>query len=147
MASGRTAPKIADRAHGAEADDKAGEDLESDVTGQHVGEQTNRQADRTGQERDDLDHAVTSGISAAGTPLGTNSFRNFSAVTIEAVDDHGQDHQHRKRERHDDVAGDGEEIREHPEEVGDKHKHEQGKTRAGRNASRLSLSHLAACLR
>src|SRR5690606_13680248 len=44
----------ADEAERAERHHEAGEHLERDVTRQHVGEQTDRQADRPRQERQDL---------------------------------------------------------------------------------------------
>src|SRR5262249_50394065 len=53
---GQDAADPADSAEaGAEQDDEAGEHLQRDVSGQHVGEQTHAMRDRAGDEGEDLD--------------------------------------------------------------------------------------------
>ena len=115
----------ADRAERADSDvDEAREHLQRDVAGQHVGEETNGQADRPRQERDHLDQHDQRHQDARHA-LRHEQLQEAEAVLHEAVDDDRADHQQRQREGDDDVAGDGEEIGEQAEQVGDQHEHEQ----------------------
>src|SRR5690606_17768087 len=114
---------------------EAGKDLEGDVTGENVAEQTNRQADRTREEGDDLDRRHD-GKDVARHAGGYEKLEEFRTVLDEAVDDDGDEHQHRQGEGDDDVAGDGEEIRHHAEHVGhedegEERKHQREELHAG----------------
>ena len=98
MRSGSGARIDSDAAGAEQADHEAGEDLERDVPGEHVGEQAQRQRDRPRQERDHLDHD-DEGQEPDRHARGHEQPEEMGAVLDEAVDHDRADHEHARARR------------------------------------------------
>jgi hypothetical protein len=97
-------PSPAERAErDAEHGDEAREHLQRDVAGQHVGEQTHAVRDRPQEERQDFDeHHQRQDVDR--NARRNENLEELQAVLVEAVDQHGEEHQQRQRRGDDDVA-------------------------------------------
>ena len=82
---------------------EACEHRERDVARQHVGKQTHRMRDRPQKERENLDE--NDQRQDEDRNAGRHEqLEEFQAVLVEAVDQHGEEHQKRQRRGDDDVA-------------------------------------------
>ena len=103
---------------------KLGEHLERDVAGQHVGEQPHAVRDRPRQERQHLDeHDQRQDVDRDAARH--EQPEEVQAVLVEAVDDHGEEHEQRQRGGDDDVARHREGVGDQPDHVRHQDEHEQ----------------------
>ena len=124
MMNGSAAPNQPSMPQLGQHDDEAGKDLERDMAGQHVGEQSHAVRDRPRQERQHLDdHDRRQDVDRHA--LRHEQIQEVQAVAPEAVDDDDEEHEQRQRRGDDQLAGDRERVRDEPDQVGEQDEHEQ----------------------
>src|SRR5512144_1822633 len=107
----------------AHEDDEAGEDLQRDMAGEHVGEQTHAVRDRARHERQDFDrHDERQNVDRHA--LRYEQVEEVQSVAPQTVNEHGEEHRYDERGGDDDVAGDGEGVRDQSQHVQRQHEHE-----------------------
>jgi hypothetical protein len=100
------------------------EHFQSDMAGQHVGEQTHAVRDRSQEERQNLDeHDQRQDV--ARNALRHEEREELQPVLVDAVDQDGEEHQKRQRRGDDDVARDREGVGNDPHQVRDADEHEE----------------------
>src|SRR5471032_2923427 len=108
----------------AQHDDEATEHLQHGVARQHVGEQSDRQAERAHEVRDDLDRHQQE-QQHEGHALGHEERHEVRAMLDEADRGDAEEHEERHREGDDDVAGRREGVGHQAEHVAEQDEDEQ----------------------
>src|SRR5579863_8913228 len=118
--------EVAEDAETRQQRNEAREHRKRNVARQHVGEQTHRMRDRPQEEREYLDENDQRQDEDRNA-RGHEQLEEFQAVLVEAVDQHGEEHQERQRRGDDDVACDREVVGNDADDVGNGDQHEQRK--------------------
>src|SRR5215831_6011598 len=119
------APDPSDDAEaGAEEDDEAGENLQRDVSCQHVREKTDAVRDRPRHERQNFDEDDER-QNVDRHALGHEQVEEMEAVPPQPVTEDEQEHRDRQRRSDDDVAGDGERVGDEADHIHRQDEHEQ----------------------
>ena len=107
----------------AEHGDEARKHFQRDVTGQHVGKQTDAVRQRPRQERNDLD-CDDQRQDVHRHAAGNEDLEELQAVFVEAIDQHREEHEQRERGRNDDMAHYREGVGNDADQVRDQDEHE-----------------------